>query len=1088
MSKTIIDDINVVNFLGDSHATSIDFSQIIPQSTITLHASGQENIHIPGTQSLGQASYTQQGGALVVEMSDGQNIHLEGYFNQATPPNLISSTGHVLSPPLVNSFLQNKSLRYAQDDQIVSDASENSPIGLITESYGETLITRVSGQQLPAQNGTLIYQGDIVETTGSGAVNILFVDESSFAISNNARMTIDEFIFDVSSLEGISNFSVLQGVFVYSSGSIGSEDPDDVRIETPIGSIGIRGTVIAGTIDGHGKNSEITIIEGAIVIRNNAGEHTLSSQFDTIQIAGMNEPILGIGPLSPEQVAAKMQGVQGVAGGFFNSLQQTAQQQSNNKDGKPDQNNERGAEDDSAEQLSPENAAGPQGEPPITQPAKAPAPTAPALSGDIVDSELGRAPLTSEPSGNPSGPIGSAPPPPPPKAAEPPPTDPNVINPPPMGGDLNLPPARINLNAPNDANNTHVISGLPVGAQYGAAVTSVYNNTTGFDDVSFVRGQVTTAGNFVTLAGSSAVLDGAINLGGASYNDVTDVFADTSRENATAVISGDFNGDGINELLIGTPEGTNGVSLDEDDGMIYSVNLDGSSATPGFGGYVGFVTNDAAQQYFGHSLANVGDMNNDGFVDLAIASPGANALNGGVRLALNGTDLSAATFLDYNGLAAQDHLGGDVTYLGDMDGDGYDDFAFGVYKGDLDGGQVDSGLNSMFIVTGGSNPLFFDDLSEILQINGAGASGFGRNVSGAGDVNGDGFSDVLVSNGDSVLKLIMGEEILPASPTAESAFTQFNLDVSAAGYIIENAASAGDFNADGYDDFAVMMRNGSDIKIAIILGDPSLAGLNTNYQYLEDHPEMAYMIDYQLGSVPGSGYTMEFSSGDINGDGFDDLIITDPQEDQAFIIEGGRVGQPISDYRSGGNLNANDDGQILTGTALNDTMHQAGHTDLTFKGGAGADNFFINNAETGGVALFNQINGGGGNNDHIILDGAQGSIDLSEIGRNEISRIEAIDIGSGNDLVLNVKQIFDMLKSSDNGELRITALDFGSMLTIESAGNHTDDANGLGDALEDLSPVGGIAPAADGGYDRYDIGNYQLFVDQDLTIVTDQVI
>tara|TARA_R110002124_G_scaffold287365_1_gene474146 strand:+ start:73732 stop:77004 length:3273 start_codon:yes stop_codon:yes gene_type:complete len=1090
MSKTTIEGANSIGLLGNAtQPSSIDFSDILPQNTIILHVGGQENITIPSAESLTEASFTQQGSALILGMSDGQNIQLEDYFNQNTPPNLTSCTGHVLPPSLVDSFLQNKSLRYAQDDQIISDATDNHPIGLITESSGETLITRVNGQQLSAQNGTLIFQGDIVETMGSGAVNILFIDESSFAISNNARMTIDEFIFDATSLEGLSNFSVLQGAFVYSSGSIGSEDPDDVHIETPIGSIGIRGTVIAGTIDGQGPNSEITIVEGAIIIRNETGEYVLSKQFDTVHIAGMSEPIIAIGPLTADQLAAKMHGVQGVAGGFFNTLQHTAQLQSGTAD-------EVSGIDDSTEGETPPQSAHSneeQGEPAITLTPQPPAATAPALSIEPLSTESTTGKSTSLlDTQQPTSSIQSSAPMATLAVTEPSLTDPNAITPADADADtqndLDLPPTRINLNAPDSANNTHVISGLPTGAQYGAAVTNIYNNTTGFDDISFVRGQVSSAGNFVTLAGSAILLGSTIDLSAATYQDITDSFANTTRENATSIISGDFNGDGINELLIGSPKATNGVSLDEDDGMIYAVNIDGTSATPGFGGYTGFVTNDAAQQYFGHSIANVGDMNNDGFVDLAIASPGANTTNGGVRLALNGTDLSNASFLDYNGQSPLDYIGGDVSSLGDMNGDGYDDFAFGVYQGTLNGGQVDSALDSLFIVTGGSNPLFFDDLSETLQINGAGASGFGRSVSGAGDVNGDGFSDVLVSNGDSALKLIMGQDNLPSTTTAESAFTQFNLDVAASGYIVESMASAGDFNADGYDDFAVMMRNGSDIKISIILGDPSLSGLNADLQYLEDHAEIAYMIDYSLSATPASGYTMEFTHGDINGDGFDDLVITDPQEEQAFLIEGGRVGQTISDYLSGEALTANADGQILTGTAQNDTMHQNSHTELTFKGGAGDDNFYIDNAQIGGVAQFNQINGGGGNNDRIILDGTQGSIDLSAIGRNEITRIEAIDIGGGNDLILSVKQIFDMLKSSDNGALKITALDLGSTLTIESGGNHTDDANGLGNALENLSPVAGIAPTPDGGYDRYDIGNYQLFVDQDLTIVTDQVI
>ena len=87
--------------------------------------------------------------------------------------------------------------------------------------------------------------------------------------------------------------------------------------------------------------------------------------------------------------------------------------------------------------------------------------------------------------------------------------------------------------------------------------------------------------------------------------------------------------------------------------------------------------------------------------------------------------------------------------------------------------------------------------------------------------------------------------------------------------------------------------------------------------------------------------------------------------------------------------------------------------------------------------------------------------------------------------------IFDMLKSSDNGELKITALGAGQTLEIKSGDDPSDDMNGLATALETLTEATGIAPdggASMTGYQRFEIGNYSLYVDDDFAIVTTQAV
>ena len=141
-------------------------------------------------------------------------------------------------------------------------------------------------------------------------------------MSEDSRLSIDEYVFDPATNEGSTDFSVLKGLFVFTSGLIGREDPDDVNIDTPMGSIGIRGTIIAGNVD----NGEITVVEGAIVLRDfNGNEVTLANQFETAQFMPSEGTINEMGQLSAKQVSSNFKGVSGVSGSLFSSIQDAGQ-------------------------------------------------------------------------------------------------------------------------------------------------------------------------------------------------------------------------------------------------------------------------------------------------------------------------------------------------------------------------------------------------------------------------------------------------------------------------------------------------------------------------------------------------------------------------------------------------------------------------------------------------------------------------------------------------------------------------------------------------------------------------------------------
>lgn len=294
------------------------------QKTV-IELNGEGALQLPADLDFASTDILRDGQDLILRDADGTEVTIDNYFNADPAPSLLSeSGGQSLSPQLVQAFVQHDGdIRMANAGGIMSDTS---PIGEVTEVTGDAKIIRTDGTEEPVTLGTVVFEGDIVETEGSGAVNIGFIDESSFAVSENARIAIDEFVFDPSTEAGAQDFSVLRGVFMYTSGLIGRENPDSVDIETPVGSIGIRGTIIGGKIDPSGE-SQITVIEGAIVVRNGGGEQLLSSQFDTVKLSGFDSPMSHVGTLNVQDVANDYGAVKNVSANLFSSFNDQMQEE-----------------------------------------------------------------------------------------------------------------------------------------------------------------------------------------------------------------------------------------------------------------------------------------------------------------------------------------------------------------------------------------------------------------------------------------------------------------------------------------------------------------------------------------------------------------------------------------------------------------------------------------------------------------------------------------------------------------------------------------------------------------------------------------
>ncbi len=300
--------------------------------------------------------------------------------------------------------------------------------------------------------------------------------------------------------------------------------------------------------------------------------------------------------------------------------------------------------------------------------------------------------------------------------------------------------------------------------------------------------------------------------------------------------AGDVNNDGFDDFIVGS----------RIDGLTGS-NTGIARVFSGADGAILFTFNgDAADDYFGISVSGAGDVNNDGFDDLIVGAPGSNA-NTGLARVLSGADGSILrTFL---GDSAGDFFGVSVSAAGDVNNDGFADLIVGADGDDNNG----FGSGSARVFSGATGAILY-------TFNGDSASDFfGGCVSGAGDVNNDGIADLIVGAiGDDNNGPLSGSARVFSGASGAILYT-FNGD-SADDQFGSSAGGAGDVNNDGFDDLIVGAtlddNNGMNSGSARVF-----SGANGSILYTFNGDSAN---DYFGVSVSGAG--------DVNGDGFDDLI------------------------------------------------------------------------------------------------------------------------------------------------------------------------------------------------------------------------
>jgi len=144
--------------------------------------------------------------------------------------------------------------------------SPSKPIGKVVAATGSVSVERakamvvqasVAGQEVKV--GDVVYQGDVVKTGGDGRIGINFADGSSFSLSSNARMALDEFVYDPNGKSNSTFFSLTSGTMTFAAGAVAKTG--SMKVDTPVATMGIRGTTPHVEISDDGAVRFSTLIE-----------------------------------------------------------------------------------------------------------------------------------------------------------------------------------------------------------------------------------------------------------------------------------------------------------------------------------------------------------------------------------------------------------------------------------------------------------------------------------------------------------------------------------------------------------------------------------------------------------------------------------------------------------------------------------------------------------------------------------------------------------------------------------------------------------------------------------------------------------
>lgn len=142
----------------------------------------------------------------------------------------------------------------------IAAAAAADTAGVAAAVRGEVLLARAAMTPRPVAGGESILLQDTIESGPRSGMQILLLDETVFTIGPESQIVVDEFVYDPASGAGRLGATVGKGIFRFITGKIAKHNPSDMNVGLPSGTIGVRGTIVAGRTDAVTRSSLVILL------------------------------------------------------------------------------------------------------------------------------------------------------------------------------------------------------------------------------------------------------------------------------------------------------------------------------------------------------------------------------------------------------------------------------------------------------------------------------------------------------------------------------------------------------------------------------------------------------------------------------------------------------------------------------------------------------------------------------------------------------------------------------------------------------------------------------------------------------------
>ena len=207
-----------------------------------------DTLTIPDAHLLFSGDFARSGADLII--SDHlHRVVVPNYFHGDKRPTLVSPEGAPLDPKFIDALTGH--VQYAQ---AAGTAAAAKVVGHVVKMTGSASIVR-NGVTIVVNNGDVVYQNDVVQTGSGSTLGLVMIDGTTFNLTANARLMMNDLTYDAASTSNTSLFTLVQGAATFVAGQVAKTG--DMKVSTPVATLGIRGTAVI---------LDISAIDGAVTV------------------------------------------------------------------------------------------------------------------------------------------------------------------------------------------------------------------------------------------------------------------------------------------------------------------------------------------------------------------------------------------------------------------------------------------------------------------------------------------------------------------------------------------------------------------------------------------------------------------------------------------------------------------------------------------------------------------------------------------------------------------------------------------------------------------------------------------------------